>query len=131
MLRGVRETVFIREQGIPDELEWDGIDEICHHVLSLDKQGNAAGCGRITPADGTNTAHIGRMAVLAEWRGQKLGTAMLQALVEYAHGRGYARVDLNAQVHAIPFYRRYGFAEIGVGFIDAGLPHIRMQLVLR
>ena len=123
LLRAVREAVFMREQNVPAELEWDGLDEPSRHVLALDGQGNAIGCGRITP-----DAHIGRMAVLAEWRGRKVGSAMLEALLEYARAQQHAQVQLNAQVQALPFYRRFGFMEEGGQFMDAGMPHRKMRL---
>ncbi|MBI3903173.1 MAG: GNAT family N-acetyltransferase [Nitrosomonadales bacterium] len=123
LLRALRETVFMREQNVPAELEWDGLDEHCRHALALDAGGNAIGCGRITP-DG----HIGRMAVLREWRGKRVGSALLEALLEYAHSQGYAQVVLNAQVQALPFYRRFGFEEEGDEFMDAGMAHRRMRL---
>jgi len=129
LLRAVREEVFMREQGVSAELEWDGMDDICHHVLALNKHGEAIGCGRITPHDTTH-AHIGRMAVLPDWRGKQVGSAILEALLEYAYSRHYSLVELNAQTHAAPFYRRFGFVALGEEFMDAEMPHIRMQLHL-
>ncbi|MEI7842706.1 MAG: GNAT family N-acetyltransferase [Gallionellaceae bacterium] len=125
MLRAVREAVFIREQGVPVELEWDGMDETSHHVLALSSTGQAIGCGRILP-----NAHIGRIAVMPEWRGKKVGTAILEGLLAYASSRHYPEVDLDAQVQALPFYRNFGFIEEGEDFLDAGIPHrkIRMKL---
>jgi predicted GNAT family N-acyltransferase len=123
LLRAVREAVFVREQNVPLELEWDGRDESCRHVLALDGQGNAIGCGRITP-----DAHIGRLAVLPEWRGRKVGSAMLEALLDYARSQQHAQVELNAQVQALPFYRRLGFVEEGEAFMEAGMPHRKMCL---
>ncbi len=125
MLRTVREAVFIREQGVPVELEWDGMDETSHHVLALSNTGQAIGCGRILP-----NAHIGRIAVMPEWRGKKVGTAILEGLLAYASSRHYPEVDLDAQVQALPFYRNFGFIEEGEDFMDAGIPHrkIRMKL---
>ena len=125
LLRAVREAVFMREQNVPAELEWDGLDESCRHVLALDGQGNAIGCGRITP-DG----HIGRLAVLPAWRGKKVGSTLLEGLLDYARSQGLAQVDLNAQVQALPFYRRAGFEEEGEEFMEAGIPHCRMRLLL-
>jgi len=125
MLRAVREAVFIREQGVPVELEWDGMDETSHHVLALSNTGQAIGCGRIL-----SNAHIGRIAVMPEWRGKKVGTAILEGLLAYASSRHYPEVDLDAQVQALPFYRNFGFVEEGEDFLDAGIPHrkIRMNL---
>jgi predicted GNAT family N-acyltransferase len=131
LLREVREAVFIGEQGVSAELEWDGMDGVCQHVLSLDMHGHPIGCARMLPADSRGVAHIGRMAVLPEWRRKKIGSAMLKALLDYARSQHYGRVELSAQVHAVLFYRHHGFTEVGAEFIEAGLPHIKMQLALR
>jgi len=125
LLRSVREAVFIREQGIPPELEWDGLDEDCRHALVLSSNGEAIGCGRMQ-ADG----HIGRIAVLPKWRKQKVGTAIMEALLDYARAHDYPQVDVDAQTYAVPFYRSFEFVEEGDVFPDAGLPHIRMRLKL-
>ena len=123
LLRAIRETVFIREQGVPEELEWDGLDEGCRHALALSLQGEAVGCGRLL-ANG----HIGRIAVLPQWREQRVGTAIMETLLAEARAQGHRQVDVDAQTQAIPFYRSLGFAEQGEEFMDAGLPHIRMML---
>lgn len=125
LLKSVREAVFIREQGVPAELEWDGSDEGCRHALALSHQGVAIGCGRML-ANG----HIGRIAVLPQWRKKKVGTAIMEAFLDYARAHDYKQVDVDAQTHAIPFYRSFGFAEQGKQFMDAGLPHIKMFLKL-
>ena len=125
LLKSVRQAVFVEEQGIPEDLEWDGRDETCRHALALSLEGQAIGCGRIK-ADG----HIGRIAVLPEWRNQKVGTAIVEALLSYARSQGYPSVDVDAQVQAVPFYRIFGFDENGETFMDAGLPHIKMRLSL-
>lgn len=124
LLKSVREAVFIREQGIAAELEWDGLDEQCRHALVLSGQGEAIGCGRIM-ANG----HIGRIAVLPRWRKQKVGTAIMEALLDYAFAQGYPQVDVDAQTYAVKFYRGFEFVEEGEVFTDAGLPHIKMRLV--
>lgn len=125
LLREVRETVFMREQGVSAELEWDGLDEAIRHALAVSTEGSAIGCGRITPG-----AHIGRMAVLSEWRRSKVGSAILEALLDEARRLGFAEVELNAQVQALPFYRRFGFVEEGEEFMDADMPHRKMRLRL-
>ncbi|MFA6971497.1 MAG: GNAT family N-acetyltransferase [Gallionella sp.] len=125
LLKSVREAVFIREQGIPPELEWDGLDEDCRHALVLSAQGEAIGCGRMQ-ANG----HIGRIAVLPKWRKQKVGTTIIEALLDYARAHDYPQVDVDAQTYAVPFYRGFEFNEEGAVFMDAGLPHIRMRLKL-
>ncbi|MGA8864034.1 MAG: GNAT family N-acetyltransferase [Gallionella sp.] len=125
LLKSIREAVFIREQGVPAELEWDGLDESARHALALSHQGDAIGCGRMF-ADG----HIGRIAVLPQWRKQKVGTAIMEALLDYARAHDYKQVDVDAQTYAMPFYRSFGFIEQGKEFMDAGLPHIKMILKL-
>jgi predicted GNAT family N-acyltransferase len=125
LLKSVREAVFIKEQGIPAELEWDGVDERCRHALALSLQGQAIGSGRML-ANG----HIGRIAVLPPWRKKKVGTAIMEALLDYARAHDYKQVDVDAQIYAMPFYRSFGFVEQGEQFMDAGLPHIKMTLKL-
>jgi len=125
LLREVREAVFMREQGVSAELEWDGLDEACHHVLALSDGGQAIACGRIT-----SDAHIGRIAVLKDWRNMKVGTAVLEALLAYAKSQHYPEVDLDAQVQALAFYQRLDFVEEGEVFMDADIPHLKMRLAL-
>jgi predicted GNAT family N-acyltransferase len=120
--RRIRELVFVREQGVPLALEMDDQDAHCDHALALTDDGRAVGTGRLLP-DG----HIGRMAVLKEWRAKGVGALLLQALIEQARQRGHARVCLNAQSYAAGFYRRYGFEVSGSEFMEAGIPHVAMQ----
>ena len=125
LLKSIREAVFIREQGVPAELEWDGLDDSCRHALAISHQDDAIGCGRML-ANG----HIGRIAVLPPWRKQKVGTAIMEALLDYARAHDYKQVDVDAQTYAVMFYQGFGFVENGKMFIDAGLPHIKMKLKL-
>ena len=124
--RRIREAVFVHEQGVPLELEYDDQDAHCEHALAHTADGQAIGTARLLP-DG----HIGRMAVLKAWRGQDAGALLLQALVEQARRRGHALVRLNAQVQAAGFYRRFGFEDAGPEFSEAGIPHVAMQRKLR
>jgi len=121
----IRETVFIREQGVPAEIELDEFDAPSLHALVLDATGRAIGTGRLL-ADG----HIGRMAVLPGWRMRGVGTAMLRRLIEAAASRGVDYLALNAQEHAISFYARLGFEPEGAQFFEAGIPHRHMRLRL-
>ena len=86
-----------------------------------DRDGNPIGTGRLLP-DG----HIGRMAVLREWRGRGVGTALLRALMEEGRKQGFERLILAAQVQAMPFYEKEGFVAEGDVFDDAGIPHRNM-----
>jgi predicted GNAT family N-acyltransferase len=117
----VREAVFVVEQGVPPAIELDEWDPRCDHALAVGPGGRVVGTGRLLP-DG----HIGRMAVLREWRGRGVGGAILDALIARAGTRGMRRLVLNAQTHAVPFYARYGFAVSGHEFMEAGIPHVAM-----
>jgi len=117
----VRDAVFVVEQGVPPEIERDEWDQRSDHALALDHDGRVVGTGRLLP-----NGHIGRMAVLPEWRGQGVGSRILASLVARAHERGMKRVVLNAQTHAVPFYARHGFAAFGDQFMEAGIPHVAM-----
>ena len=124
-LRSIRTRVFVVEQGVPETLEWDDVDPRCAHALACDGDGNPIGCGRLLP-DG----HIGRMAVLAPWRGRGIGAALLSLLVDLAHEKGHRRAILNAQKDAVPFYARYGFIVTGDEFEEAGIAHRIMERAL-
>jgi predicted GNAT family N-acyltransferase len=124
--RAVRYDVFVLEQGIPVELEWDDMDGACLHALAHDADGAAVGTGRLLP-DG----HIGRMAVRKAARGAGVGGAILQALMQAARERGDRTVMLNAQASAEAFYARFGFIRAGDEFLEAGIPHIPMACELR
>ena len=124
-LLDLRGTVFIQEQGVPEQRERDGLDGDCWHVLARDDAGRPIGCGRLTPAH-----KIGRMAVLQEWRGRGVGVALLRELVARARAQGWPEVALDAQVSAIGFYEREEFVAYGEEFEDAGLPHRAMRLIL-
>lgn len=118
----VRYAVFVVEQKIPAELEWDINDTVCLHAVAYDAQQQAIGTGRLLP-DG----HIGRMAVLAQARGVGVGAAILRQLMQQAKQRGDACVRLNAQQSAEHFYLKEGFIRDGDIFMEAGIPHIHMH----
>jgi predicted GNAT family N-acyltransferase len=124
-LRAVREPVFLVEQNIPAEMEWDELDAKSRHVLARDREGRPIGTGRLTPEHG-----IGRMAVLAEWRGKGVGEAIMRVLLEQARLLGYPDVELHAQSHAIPFYAKLGFEPFGDEFVECEIPHRMMHLAL-
>jgi len=124
-LRAVREPVFVQEQQVPIEEEWDDLDPLSRHVIARDLQGNPIGTARLTPE-----RKIGRMAVVKNWRDRGVGAAMLQALLDLARSLGYAEVALNAQIDALGFYRRFGFEPYGDEFMEAGIRHQAMRLSL-
>jgi predicted GNAT family N-acyltransferase len=121
-IRRIREAVFIVEQRVPVALEWDGEDPSWVYALAVTGAGEAIGTARLTPA-----GRIGRMAVLASHRGCGVGGALLERLIQLARERGLAKVVLDAQVAAIPFYAGHGFQAFGPEFLDAGIVHRRME----
>jgi predicted GNAT family N-acyltransferase len=120
----IRLAVFVHEQGVPPELEMDEMDASCLHALAFDGE-RAIATGRLLP-DG----HIGRMAVLEEFRGRGVGGAVLTRLMAAAKSRGDREVVLSAQVHALPFYASYGFTPVGEIYQEAGIPHRDMRRAL-
>ncbi|HET7570511.1 MAG TPA: GNAT family N-acetyltransferase [Gammaproteobacteria bacterium] len=124
-LRAIRQRVFVEEQNVPPELEWDETDAQCLHALAIDPTGNAIGCGRLL--DG---GKIGRMAVLPEWRDRGVGSALLRFLIDIAQSRGCTECRLDAQIRAMGFYHRHGFTAEGEEFLDANIPHRHMRLTL-
>ncbi len=126
LARAVRERVFIEEQGVPRELEWDQWDELSDHAVALmSTNSDAVGTARLLPG-----GRIGRMAVLARWRRNGVGAAMLEALLQLARDRDIPEVTLHAQTHAAGFYRRFGFSVRGDEFNEAGIAHVEMSLRL-
>lgn len=123
VLEAIRRKVFIDEQAVPEALEWEAIDVDCPHLLALVSEQHAVGCARVLPG-----GSIGRMAVLPAWRGQGIGSALLQAAISYCRDHALRQLSLSAQVHAIPFYARFGFVVSSEVYDDAGIPHQTMLL---
>jgi predicted GNAT family N-acyltransferase len=117
----VRRAVFVVEQRIPDELEWDEWDERSVHAV-LYRNREPVACGRLLP-----DARIGRMAVLPSCRRRGLGARVLERLVEVARARGDEAVTLSAQSYACDFYAAHGFEAQGGDYLDAGIPHRTMR----
>jgi predicted GNAT family N-acyltransferase len=124
-LKAIRTEVFVEEQNVPRDLEWDGLDEDAEHFLAINSAGQHLGCARLLP-DG----QIGRMAVRADYRKQGIGNRLLDAAVAAAVDRGLDRVFLHAQESATDFYRRGGFLPVGEPFMEAGIRHIGMERYL-
>ena len=121
----LRVAVFVIEQGVPIELEWDEDDTVSTHAVAYDEDNQAVATGRLLP-DG----HIGRMAVSHSLRGRGLGTLVLQALLAHARREGHRHLILHAQTHAKAFYARHGFVQEGEEFMEAGIVHVKMSTQL-
>jgi predicted GNAT family N-acyltransferase len=124
-LQTVRNAVFIAEQQVPAELEYDSDDLVCRHALALDAQARAIGCARLL-SDGS----LGRVAVVEAWRGRGVGSAMLARLMDVARYAGFERLGLNARSDSCDFYARYGFRPRGEEFVEVGIRHQRMERAL-
>ena len=125
-LSSIRHTVFVEEQGVPVELELDGEDASASHAAAFSDDGRLVGTGRMLAS-----GKIGRMAVSQSMRRQGIGRALLDALVAEAKRLKLEEVSLGAQLPAVAFYERAGFKAYGDIFLDAGIDHKMMRLVLR
>lgn len=114
--------MFIEEQGVPEELEWDEADPVAWHVLAVTTNDEVIGTGRLEAS-----GRIGRIAVLAQYRGSGVGRAIMTHLVNQATDSGFTKVYLHAQTTAARFYERLGFRAEGPIFDEAGIPHVRMH----
>jgi predicted GNAT family N-acyltransferase len=131
-LREIRERVFIQEQQVPIADEWDDNDETATHFLAITNAGNAVACARLLVETHANQTlcHIGRVAVLAEYRQQGIGRELMMAVIAYCkHAQPNYKIYLHAQTTRQAFYEHLGFAACGEVFMDAGIPHIEMWLV--
>jgi len=130
-IRSIRHQVFVQEQGVDESLEWTDEEDSFLHVLATDRQllgmlSPPIGTGRIRVESGVGT--IGRMAVLKDFRGHGVGSAILSRLVEIGKSAGAKTITLSAQLPAIPFYEAHGFIASGEVYIDADIEHRRMTL---
>ncbi|MHA4778025.1 GNAT family N-acetyltransferase [Streptomyces sp. MSC1_001] len=135
----VRREVFVEEQGVPRELEYDAYDATAVHVLAVGEEGLPLGTGRLlfgadalgkTGGD-ASVGSLGRLAVAKAARGLGVGAALVRAVEVVARERGLTAVDLHAQTHALGFYERLGYEAYGPEFPDAGMPHRAMRKALR
>ncbi|MFE1440698.1 GNAT family N-acetyltransferase [Streptomyces sp. NPDC058739] len=134
----VRKEVFVAEQGVPQEIEYDSYDPGAVHVLAVREDGTPLGTGRLlygedvaekTGGDLT-LGSLGRLAVTREARGLGVGVALVRAIEEAARARGLAAVDLHAQTHALGFYERLGYEPYGPEYQEAGIAHRAMRRAL-
>jgi predicted GNAT family N-acyltransferase len=124
----LRRQVFVEEQGISGQLEFDGLDGEAIHTVAVDG-GKVIGTARVRfPAD--NQAKIERMAVAKSARRKGIGGGMVSFLIAECRARQMRQVALHAQHNVVPFYRSYGFEEVGEPFREAGIKHIKMQMWL-
>ncbi|MER5524681.1 GNAT family N-acetyltransferase [Streptomyces sp. NPDC002677] len=134
----VRKQVFVVEQGVPEDLEYDEYDATALHVLAIREDGVPLGTGRLlygeTAAEKTDgdpsLGSLGRLAVSQEARGLGIGVALVRAIEDAARARGLRAVDLHAQTHALGFYERLGYEPYGPEYEEAGIAHRGMRRAL-
>jgi putative N-acetyltransferase (TIGR04045 family) len=124
----LREQVFCGEQGVPRDMEVDGLDDDADHLVALDDDDRVIGTLRLFEHDGT--AKVGRVAVDAAWRRRGIAQRMLARALARARGVGCSRARLAAQVEAIELYRKAGFAVESDVFVEAGIDHVWMGCTL-
>ncbi|MEW2557280.1 GNAT family N-acetyltransferase [Streptomyces griseorubiginosus] len=134
----VRKEVFVGEQGVPEDIEYDAYDAVALHVLAVRADGVPLGTGRLLFGEAAagktggdaSVGSLGRLAVTQAARGLGVGAALVRAIEDAARARGLAAVDLHAQTHALGFYERLGYVAYGPEFPDAGIAHRAMRRVL-
>ncbi|AMW09937.1 acetyltransferase [Streptomyces qaidamensis] len=131
----VRKEVFVGEQGVPEDLEYDAYDAGAVHVLAVREDGVPLGTGRLLHGEaavaqtgaGPSVGALGRLAVRGSARGLGVGAALVRAIEDAARARGLTAVDLHAQTHALGFYARLGYEPYGPEYLEAGIPHQGMR----
>ncbi|NUQ97782.1 MAG: GNAT family N-acetyltransferase [Streptomyces sp.] len=134
----VRKEVFVGEQGVPEDVEYDAYDAVAVHVLAVREDGVPLGTGRLLHGEAAaakvggdlTVGSLGRLAVAKEARGLGVGIALVRAIEDAARARGLAAVDLHAQTHALGFYERLGYEAYGPEYPEAGIPHRAMRRAL-
>ena len=121
----IREKVFIEEQKVMSQLEWDGKDEEAIHFLAYQDE-KAIGCARAFVIE--NHMQLGRMAVLKEYRNKGIGGTLIEKAVITAKLNQLSAINISAQCHAIDFYKKFGFEVISNIYLDADIPHRDMKL---
>ena len=124
-LKNIREKVFIQEQKVTPQLEWDGMDEKAIHFLVFNDKA-AIGCARAIVIK--DHMQLGRMAVLKEYRGQGIGSALLEKAMTIAKLNQLSAIYISAQCHAIDFYKKFGFEVTSDIYLNAEIPHRDMTL---
>jgi predicted GNAT family N-acyltransferase len=127
MVMPIRHEIFIHEQKVPEDMEWDEFDVTAWHAIATENN-QTVGTGRLI-ING-RIAKIGRMAVQSARRNQGIGKSILKALIKSAKEKGAQECILHAQTHALAFYAKEDFEPHGPIFDEAGIPHVEMRLIL-
>lgn len=123
----IRHTVFVKEQGVPRELEIDKLEAFCIHLVYYNDQNVACAVLRLCPDNKNYQIQIQRFAVLKAYRRQQIGKKLIRFAEQFAKNLGFKVIDLHAQHHAKIFYQKLGYQTYGEAFEDAGIIHIAMR----
>ena len=121
MIKHIRRTVFVNEQRVPEEIDFDGLDGSSTHWLAFGDSNIPIGTARMQK-DG----HFGRMAVLKHYRNNGVGKKIFESALTYAVEKKFPKVWLHSQITAVGFYKKFGFTEVGDMFLDAWIEHMLM-----
>lgn len=120
----IRRSVFMEEQGFT--VEFDAMDETATHLVLFEEEKAIAAC-RIYRSGAPGSYGIGRLAVLAEYRGKGYGEALIREAERVIREEGGRRVWLSAQTQVKEFYRRLGYKQVGGEYLDEHRQHVRLQ----
>jgi predicted GNAT family N-acyltransferase len=123
----LRHEVFTLEQGIDAALDNDGRDDTAIHAVAYNRYGLPLATARIVMDYEPGLAKLGRMAVIPQMRGAKVGAQVLHALMEASIAQGAREVMLHAQSHVAGFYLKAGYVQVGEEFEEVGLAHVEMR----
>lgn len=123
----IRNTVFVKGQGVPRSIEVDQNEAYCVHFVLYDDKEEAAGTVRLLPNADMTKVTLQRMAVLDKYQGQVLGSILLKAAEQFAQEQGFEAITLHAQLTALPFYLKHDYKEVGLPFIEADIQHITVE----
>ena len=123
----IRNTVFVKGQGVPHSIEIDANEAYCIHFVLYDDKDKAAATVRLLPNIDLSQVTLQRMAVLEAYQGQGLGSILLKEAEDFAQEQGFQTISLHAQLGALKFYLNYGYQEVGEIFEEAGIQHITVE----
>ena len=124
----LRLSIFVEEQGVPESLERDSLDDLATHFLALDESG-LVGTARLIPQR-EGVVKAGRVAVRADRRGEGIGDKLMCFAEDWAKSEGFSEILLHAQEPVVGFYLKLGYVAIGERFHEAEIHHFKMKKLL-
>ena len=122
----IRKQVFVKEQSVPLEDEFDEFDTLngqCEHILVYYND-HPVGTGRIRVVD--HSGKLERICILEPYRKLGIGKVIIKALEDIAEEKGVSLVKLHGQTQAEGFYKKLEYHTSSKVFMEDGIPHILM-----